>query len=105
MNDVQKYTFEFNSMNKYWDHDMDTNIRYLYESCEKHINCLGLAKGYIYMNEIYEIVGIEWDPNNENVCIIYPDVDYVPRLVEFEIFYDPKNEESIFVHILINTVE
>lgn len=28
-------------------------------------------KGYIYLNEIYDIFGAKWDPHDSNYCLIY----------------------------------
>lgn len=29
------------------------------------------AKGYLYMNEIYEQFGVKWNPEGNNPCFIY----------------------------------
>lgn len=30
------------------------------------------ARGYLYLNEIYESLGIAWNPDDENVCFKKP---------------------------------
>lgn len=29
------------------------------------------CQGYIYLNVIYELLGLNWNPHNENICWIY----------------------------------
>lgn len=38
-------------------------IDYVYD----RIRC----RGYIYLNEIYDLFGARWDPHNSNDCLIY----------------------------------
>lgn len=46
---------------------------------EVYFNDLLIARGYVYLNQIYEALGVKWDPNNENPCCIY-DLDDVIRI-------------------------
>jgi hypothetical protein len=50
---------------------------------ELYANSLLANKGYVYLNTIYEQLGLEWDPLWENICYIY-DVDD-PRWLVFDV--------------------
>ena len=39
---------------------IDANRNYIFERL--------YTRGYVYLNEIYETFGIEWDPKRDNVC-------------------------------------
>lgn len=41
-------------------------IRYI----EKFVNDLLERRGYIYVNQIYELLGVKWDPERDNLCCI-----------------------------------
>lgn len=38
---------------------------------EDYLNDVLKARGYVYMNQIYEVLGFAWDPERENRCYIY----------------------------------
>ena len=37
-----------------------------------HLEAKCCYRGYLYLNEVYEILGIAWNPDDENVCFKYP---------------------------------
>jgi hypothetical protein len=41
------------------------------------------SRGYIYLNQIYEILGIAWDPKQDNHCYTQDDANPV----EFSIIF------------------
>lgn len=43
---------------------------------EVYFNDLLVSRGYIYLNQIYETLGVKWDPNEENPCRIYNRTDF-----------------------------
>ena len=54
-----------------------------------------LCKGYIYLNTIYELLGLRWDPYDENICWIFerdgePKISITPcdscRKIRIDIF-------------------
>ena len=61
-----KIIFDRNSI--HWE----SNKWYNYEFI-KHVEHLLtgelLIRGYLYLNEIYQMLGIEWNPDNENLCL------------------------------------
>ena len=68
-----KEIIKFDESNSQYINDIDKNKMFLV--CEStYINDLLRAKGYIYLNDIYEIFCDEWDPKRENVCILHEDV-------------------------------
>ena len=38
---------------------------------EDYVNDLLRVRGYIYANQIYEALGVEWNPERENLCLRY----------------------------------
>ena len=43
------------------------------------------SRGYLYLNNIYEILGVQWDPNWNNICF----------LAEFgELYYEIERDEE-----------
>lgn len=38
---------------------------------EDYLNEVLKARGYVYLNQIYETLGFVWDPGRENKCYIY----------------------------------
>ena len=50
----------------------------MYVRCqEDYVNDLLKHRGYVYMNEIYTLFGIMWDPKRENPCCIYDGNNYI----------------------------
>ena len=56
------------------------HITYLEEKC--------CCRGYLYLNEIYEALGIAWNPDDENVCFKYP----IRNRIRFESIGDSRYE-------------
>ena len=50
-----------------WFRDTDLNMTYL-TSQRDLIKFLLRQRGYIYLNQIYEIFTAPWNPDNENLC-------------------------------------
>ena len=60
-------TFIFDESSYKWDKDMDLNRCTLiqeFRSFKQSIEC----RGYIYLNRLYEGLGMKWNPDYENVC-------------------------------------
>lgn len=57
------------------------------KSFENYINDILQYRGYIYLNQIYEILGIDWDVANENHCFIYEN----ESTIDFKHFDDGEN--------------
>lgn len=50
--------------------DQTYDLMFLHRQAE-YINDLLIRKGYVYLNGIYEVLGVKWNPKNENPCHIY----------------------------------
>ena len=63
----------------------EANILYL-RIQETYINDLFKARGYMYKNTIYEILGVKWNPKWKNRCRIYKGraICFKPRKVTDE---------------------
>lgn len=71
------------------------NLAYIYH-IQNHINDVLRAKGYVYLNFIYEHLGAEWSPLWENTCYIYDKND--PRLITFDVNeFDVEEELTITI--------
>lgn len=66
-----KFTFSMET-SAYAIADNDFN-RMFVENKEDYINDLLRYRGYVYLNQIYEFLGIAWDPRCDNVCYIHED--------------------------------
>ena len=58
----------------YAEPDEVFNLHFV-RSNQVYLNELLRARGYVYMNQIYEILGFGWDPERENRCYIYKQGD------------------------------
>lgn len=50
--------------------DVDSNRMWIAHE-ELYLNDLLKARGYLYLSTIYEGLGIKWDPEWENYCLLY----------------------------------
>ena len=48
-------------------------------------------RGYVYLNQVYEMLGVKWNPEEENICYIYDE----KTPVEFRFFIDGKRFDLI----------
>lgn len=78
---------KFEKGNPYWTANRDANFTF-FRRTEQVVNNTIRARGYIYLNQIFELLGLKWNPEDANPCI---KDDGVMRLyfVEFEIFEFP----------------
>ncbi len=56
----------------YYESDPEYNKMYL-KSSERYLNDLLNTKGYLYKNQIYESLGIKWNPLWENTLYVPSD--------------------------------
>ena len=93
------HEFKFDSSSFKWEKE---------ESCEynlmvaKHVSRMLMdllwARGYLYLNQVYEHFGLGWNPDNENVLIRYHEC----YTKEHPLFYFDKGDDENCVHILID---
>ena len=61
-------TIYFDKSCPYWSKDDEMN-RYFLNHQMDYVMDLIKHRGYIYLNQIYEQIGVEWDTERENICI------------------------------------
>lgn len=44
---------------------------------ERYLEVLLENRGYVYLNQIYEMLGLAWNPEDENRCYIYAKGDRI----------------------------
>lgn len=67
-------TFTFNSKTSPAARPNDAEANLLFLRCqERYLTDLLRARGYIYHSTIYETLGIKWDPEWENLCLLWKD--------------------------------
>lgn len=87
-------TLLFNETNKNWVNNKDHNFTFLLYT-ERYLEDLLYHRGYLYLNQVYEALGFEWNPKDENKCFIKPNCAF--RL-NFEIFEYGDNTVNILIH-------
>ena len=79
------YEIKFNQTTSvYASKDQEANLMYL-RLIEKHVNDLLKIRGYVYSNQIYEELGIRWDPTWSSYCLLYKygrDIKFDIRMVD-----------------------
>ena len=69
-------TIYFDKFCPYWDSDKEA-IRLFLECTADYIIETIRHRGYIYLNQIYEALSVEWNTGNNNVCIQNPNITIV----------------------------
>lgn len=73
-------TIVFNECCIGWSKVPEQNAMYL--GLQKdYLNDLLMHRGYLYLNDVYEALGVQWDPDDENVCYR---AEYGPIGIELE---------------------
>ena len=63
------YKVIFDSNSLYWTKDAGANRMYI-KLQENYFNDLLKKRGYVYLNMIYEGLGLRWDCEGENPCFM-----------------------------------
>lgn len=58
---------KFNRLCPGWCKDEGTNALYLYYQ-RNYIVEKFEHRGYIYLNQVYDTFGVDWNPDDENIC-------------------------------------
>lgn len=94
------HEFDFSSATSYkWENEM---YEYNFVKAKKAIAFLMRVfklRGYLYLNQVYERFGIEWNPDNENILIRYNEC-YINEDSPLFHLYDDDNGE--YVRIMID---
>lgn len=81
-------TFTFDKNNPNWTNNHDCNMMFL-RATELHLNAVIQSRGYVYKNQIFEQLGLKWNPEDENPCLKYVGVKG-SKFVEFEVIRQTK---------------
>ena len=85
----------FDSKSPYWMDDQAYIYKFL-RMAERYVNETIRHRGYMYLNQICEQLGVGWNPEDGNACIKNDNVDRI-EFVQFETFSQPDN--SFLIHI------
>ena len=93
-----KHTYEyeiiFDKTNPNWMGYSADNI-FMLGHLEDTVNINLYHNGYIYLNQIYEILGLKWDPKDYNRCFI-ADPEH-KRPFEFNVFKQNKDSMKVIM--------
>lgn len=69
---TMKHVINFDAYTSYNFKEKDDlmNYYFLIHECDYMMD-LCRIRGYIYLNQIYETLGIKWNPSNENILFRY----------------------------------
>ena len=84
-------SIKFDKKSKEWNDTPEWNECFI-QLEERYFNTIITALGYIYLNDIYEMFDVKWNPDNNNQCIRKP--------ITFET--EEKEDGSITIYILYN---
>lgn len=87
-------TMIFDEKSPYWDKNFETNKAFA-KFQRMNVRNLYFAKGYVYLECIYSIFGIKWDPCNENTCWI------LNRDGKLEMSIDYSDQRRIIIDICV----
>ena len=67
-----KHVINFDAYTSYNFNEKDDLVNYYYlkHECDYMMEVCRV-RGYIYLNQIYEHLGIKWNPSNENILLRY----------------------------------
>lgn len=60
----------FDESSRHWEQNFDWNILFV-KTQMRYFQDLYRVRGYLYLNTIYECLGLAWNPEKENKCWIY----------------------------------
>lgn len=62
-----KYKVIFDSNSPAWERSRELNLMFMKQQTLYWTTMLQ-KRGYVYLNQLYESIGVEWSPENENTC-------------------------------------
>lgn len=86
----------FDEKSPYWERNFEFNKAFI-KSQLMYIRDAYFVRGYVYLEYIYRIFGIKWNPNNENTCWIFN------RDGELKISINYSDQRKIIIDILCPT--
>ena len=89
-------TMIFDEKSPYWEKNFEFNKAFV-KSQLMYVRDFYLAKGYVYLEYIYNALGIKWDPHNKNTCWI------LNRDGELKMSINHSDRRKIIIDILCPT--
>lgn len=86
-------TVTFDRLSYHWENNIDYNLVFLH-AVEQNVNDIVRHRGYIYLNQICEILGVQWNSDDDNPCIKNDGVDRI-AFIQFETFRKPNNSVEV----------
>lgn len=62
----------FNQENIHWNHNVDNNLTFL-KIQEQYFKDKLAARGFLFLNEVYEALGFPWVPDGQRIGWFYAD--------------------------------
>lgn len=91
---IYEYEIIFDKTNLNWMGYSTDNI-FMLGHLEDRVNIILYHNGYIYLNQIYEILGLKWDPKDYNRCFIADSEHKHP--FEFDVFKQSKDSMKVII--------
>ena len=88
----KSYSRIFNEKSQNWDNDPNFNYMFL-KTVEQRANDILKTKGYLFLRDVYEMLGIGPITKESIVAGWYRDSNNVIKKITFRIQYSPINEE------------
>lgn len=86
-------TIVFDKSSPNWEKSRECNIMFLHYTLD-YINGVIKNRGYMYLNQICELLGTEWNPDWDNPCVRHENKEIVSFVTDAEV------ENSYTVRIL-----
>lgn len=86
-------TVKFNKESACWMGDNKTNLVFLMNSID-YFNRVLEHRGYLYLNQVYETLGINWDPSYDNTCYLKSD-----EPISFSVESNEDGNMEFLIHI------
>ena len=84
-------TITFDKTSAGWHKHVELNEHFLTLQKAYIIEKLS-CRGYLYLNEVYESLGVEWDPHNENAV-------WIDKEHEFEITHELTGDNTFTIKV------
>ena len=97
-NDISDYARFFDSASPYWEKDAEYNLMFLRQQ-ERYANDLLKANGYLFLNDVYKMLGIDPTKAGQVVGWIYdPENPNGDNYIDFGIYDEHNQAKRAFVN-------
>lgn len=86
--DISDFARFFDESSPYWEKNAEYNLTFL-KAQQRYANDMLKSRGYLYLNEVYDMLGLEWSEAGQIIGWIYDDENPVgDNYVDFGIYDD-----------------